>query len=234
VSGQVIAEGKLDLGLKTDELKLNAAGYAIQTMEGENVETVIETAITLDFPFPSDALKLIAKLVEEYASTNDLQDLNGESTIKAIAELVSSDKELQNVKKQIKEKNSIEESSDLMKTFFIPSAQFVYTPSRKSYICDGYVMLNSIDKSVIGKKVYAKIEIEKKRSGDEITFYLDLGGQQYIYFNYFRKIMYFYSTSEEVMFKYREGSEKSSSNDFRLRLSTEQGIRKFLRTFDAR
>lgn len=230
-TGDIHTEGPIDFAITTPGIQLNTAGYI--DYNTDRAETEMRMAMVMDFPFPPDVVKGVNRLITENSLTAEPVNYSEDYIKKALAELVPDNRDFAKVLRQIESTNSITSSDPLMKTLFIADAPFTYNPKRKSFVCSGKIQLNSVGENVVGRRLEARIEILRKRSGDEITIYIELESQQFVFFQYNRKSLYFFTSDDLILNSYKEGMSKYSKDGLKLRLATQQTKTKFLRTFEA-
>ncbi len=226
---EMYGEGDVNFAINTEEVKINTAGNVKHDMEDSTME--LKMLMLIDFPFPDAALKYMQ---EHFFANNASSPSNIENlpyVTNALAEILD-DKAFKKAKKSIDETQYIEVISELAKTMLITDATFKWNPASKSFLAEGPLGVSNFGKEKIGKKIEGKIEIERKRSGNEITIYFVSGNDDWFYFNYVRKKMYVLSSDDKFMAIIKENLEKFKDNKYSIGLATDQGRKKFLRNFD--
>lgn len=227
--GEMYAEGNVNFAITTDDFKITTAGNVTHTLKDSVFE--ISTVMLMDFPFPDAALKYL----HNHLLTNGVAAKPAKETgpflENALAEILD-EKTYKRVREEMDTKKQIELVSELEKTMFVTDAILQWYPASKSFRGDGNFGILNLGKEKLGKEIEMKIEIERKRSGDEVTIYIVSGNNDWFYFNYVRKKMYVMSSDNGFMTIIKENLEKFSNNNFSIGLATEQGRRKFLRNFE--
>lgn len=77
----------------------------------------------------------------------------------------------------------------LQKGFFVSDISLAWNQPTRSFTSVGEFGIRSIDKLLLERKVGGKLEILKKRSGDEFTLYLLPAAGGWYYFKYQRGVM---------------------------------------------
>ncbi len=226
--GEMYGEGKLDFDIKTQKLTLDAAGNIRHFMGDSSFE--LKTVLLIDFPLP----KAVKNYLEDHFVANSENAPSNVENLpyitKALAELLS-EKTYKKVIKSIAETNYIKVTKELNKTMVITDASFEWNARARSFLCEGPLGISNFGKTKIGKKIEGKIQIKRKRSGDELFIYLVSGSGEWFFFNYVRKKMYILSSDREFMILYKAGISEINEKNYRMGVASEQGKRRFLRNF---
>ncbi|HYG15087.1 MAG TPA: hypothetical protein VEC12_04975, partial [Bacteroidia bacterium] len=219
-------EGNVNFAINTNEFKITSAGNVEYSLEDSVFE--LNTALLFDFPFPEPALK---HLVTGLNMPNIPANAPDKGFMeKALAEMLD-EKSFKRVQEGLDKDGTMDIVNDLAKTMFITDAQFVYNPPTRSFRSDGTIGLSNIGKDAINKRVDAKIEFERKRSGDEVTIYFEDGNGDWYYFNFVRTKLFVLSSNDAFMTIIKENLEKFTKDNFTIGLGTDQLRKKFLRSF---
>lgn len=116
--------------------------------------------------------------------------------------------------------------------FVVSKSKWYFDNASNAIVCNGAIDLAAINGVNINKQFGALIVIDRKRSGDDIHFYLEFNPNEYIYFNYVRGVMYAFSTDAKFNEAITNKGEKISNNEYSLRRGTPRAIDKLLRRFD--
>lgn len=226
---EMYGEGKLNFDIETEKVNLDVAGNVKYFMEDSSFE--LKTMMLLDFPLP----KAVKTYFEEHFVANSASAPSSVENLpyvkKALAEILD-EKAYKKAAESIEKTNYIEVSNELAKTMFITDATFTWSSKERSFLCEGPIGLSNLGKEKIGKKIEGKIQIKRRRSGDEIFIYLESGSGDWYFFNYTRKRMNIFSSDNEFMRIYKENLDEVKEKSYRLGIATEQGRRRFLRKFE--
>ena len=113
-----------------------------------------------------------------------------------------------------------------------------WTPESISFLSEGPIGIAGFGESFVNAKVEGYVEIQRKRRGDEIYIYLDLGSDE-IYIDYKRNQMGIYTTNDEFMTLLKEMDIKDRRNEvrgmppFMYSISTKGKMNRFIRRFDS-
>ena len=114
-----------------------------------------------------------------------------------------------------------------------------WTPESISFLSSGQVGLAGLGEAFVNAKVDGFVEIQRKRKGDEVYIYLDLGKGEELYIDYRRNMMGIYSTNEEFMNVLKEMDIKDRRNEdrgkapFTYTISTKAKMNRFIRRFES-
>ncbi len=190
----VYGEGKMNLGSDLGQVKLQPVGNA--THNTVTQQTDFDLVIALDF-FMSD--KAMDVLVEDInASTSFAGTEAARPTFqRALNELVGKEK-ADKLISQLTLYGAYKKFPDELKyTFFFTDVKMTWNQKTKSYISNGKLGLGSIDKTQINKFVPGTIMLERKKSGDVLSIYLELDNSKWYTFRYSNGVMLVYSSNEK-------------------------------------
>jgi hypothetical protein len=225
---EMYGEGKLNFDIETNKLALDVAGNVKYYMDDSAFE--LKTAMLLDFPMPKAAKTYFEEHFKNNSASAPSNTENLPYINKALAELLN-DKDYKKVKESVEKTNYIEVIKSLEKSMFITDASFTWNGPARSFLCEGPIGISNFGKEKIGKKIEGKIQVKRKRSGDELFIYLVSGSGEWFYFNYTRNKMNIFSSDNEFMRLYKEGFDEVKEKGYRLGIATEQGRKRFLRNF---
>ncbi len=201
-------EGTIQLGTDLGQVKLNSFGNVKYQIIPDSTD--ISMVLGIDFYFADNCMKLISQSVEK--ATN-LQGINLASMTysKALGQILGTaqaDKIISDINVYGYIKRFPEE---LRHTFFFSDIKFIWNQKTRSYTSSGLLGLGGIYKNQFNKYVNGYIEIEKQRSGDAISIYLEVSSSEWYFFNYKRGIMQVISSNEEFNKIIKETKSKDKS-----------------------
>ena len=137
---------------------------------------------------------------------------------KALAEIVPNKKALDQVLDGLPDK-SIPMVDELEKTIMFSMVNLKWNQATRSFISEGELQLNSLGKNKIERKFYGRIEMTKKRSGDDFTFYIQTPEGSWYYFKYQRGMLFTLGSDPLYNQDIKDNFEKISKKegDFSLR-----------------
>ncbi len=146
-----------------------------------------------------------------------------------MAELVD-DKNIKRVVEEIQEDNTIKLINNLEKTIFISELNMKWNPLTKSLQSEGDIGINSFDKYKIERKVKGKMELIKRRSGDDFTLFIQSIAGSWYYFKFQKGVMYTVGSDALYNKLIKDNIDKISKNDdYKLRLANISAKNQFLR-----
>jgi hypothetical protein len=186
----------VDLGEELGQVKLKAYGNVRHDLEKN--ETTLDIALMIDFFMADDMIKLMA---HEIDSAPDLEasDLSGTIWNKTLDRTIGKESARQ-LKDELSLFGTIRQlPPELKHTFVFSEIKLRWNDDRNSYQSEGPISIASIDDVQINKKVNGYLELQIKRSGDILDFYLDINRRTYYYFGYTRGVMQTLSSNPEYV-----------------------------------
>ena len=227
-AGVVYAEGKTDLGVNTGKVKIETAGNA--TFLWKDSSITLDLMMIMDFALPKDARKyMIDKMVENAFGLN--ATYNSRPMVRnALAELLEP-KHFEEADKTLGT-GSIPVFKELEGLFYISEVKLVWDQERQAYVSEGLIGISFLGDTKFEKKVEGKLMIERKRSGDEITFYFQTDDNHWYYINYLRNNLYIYSSEQDFNNLIRTQYEEVNTDGYFLKLASPRAKIKFLNSFE--
>jgi hypothetical protein len=183
----VYGEGKFNFGLETPGYKVNAGGYGSVNLGDTSFS--MKLSMSIDMILPNQAIKMMYDSINEQsaaASSNYFDEKLLKYSIPNMVEEKTYNKLSENLEDELSSK-TLEE---LQKTFFITDLQMVWDQSKRAFTNNtGDFGVKSIDKYLIERRLTGKVEIVKKRGGDEMTIYLQQPQGSWYFFRYQKGIM---------------------------------------------
>jgi hypothetical protein len=183
----VYGEGKFNFGLETPGYKVNAGGYGSVNLRDTSFS--MKLSMSIDMILPNQAIKMMYDSINEQsaaASSNYFDEKLLKYSIPNMVEEKTYNKLSENLDDELSSK-TLEE---LQKTFFITDLQMVWDQSKRAFTNNtGDFGVKSIDKYLIERRLTGKVEIVKKRGGDEMTIYLQQPQGSWYFFRYQKGIM---------------------------------------------
>lgn len=194
-------EGKIDLGAELGRVKAEAYGLIRYYMIPDS--TNLALVLLNDFPFDDNALEMMAAEIEG----KNLQGVKVNRPVyqKALTDILGQE----DAEKVIADLSLFGKfrkyPEELEKTFVFSDLRMTWNYPTRSYISNGPLGIGSIGKTQINKYVTGYVEIEKKRTGDVLTIYLEFdNGRSWYFFNYRNNLMQAISSNAEFNTYIRE------------------------------
>lgn len=224
----IYGEGKFNFGYATSGFSMNSAGYCTynlaDTTFGMRLSVIIQALL------PDLAQKAMVDSLTEQ-SNGASTDFYDRRVVKiSIPELVE-EKSFRRLGDNMVDELSGKYMDELQKTFFFTDVTLVWNQTKRAFVSQGDLGLRSIEKSLIERKINGKIEITKRRGGDDFVMYLQHANGSWYYFKYQKGTMAVVSSDKFFNDAVKEGQEKISKlkEDYRLRIASISDRNKFVR-----
>jgi hypothetical protein len=229
-------EGKLNLSLKSEPLKIETYGTLDYYILPDSVR--LNCALALDFPFSERGLQRFSDRLEAV----NLLGVNPVTTPYALAmENMVEKQDLDRLKEEQSLLGKYKKFPEaLVRSIFLADVTMKWDTTTHSYLSYGPIGIASIGKNQVNRYVKGVIEFTKKRNGDDITIYLELAPDEWFFFNFRNRILM--ALSSDLVFNdiIREGAQSraeqkrvsSLAKGFAYTVATERKKRDFLRKFE--
>lgn len=188
------SQGQFNMATELGQFKLGLFGTSKHYIIPDS--TSFDLVMTVDFPFDDKALNLMA----ENISGKNLIGVNlvRAELLKALTDILG-DKEAEKVISDLRLFGKFRKyPTELEHTIFFTDVKFKWNYATRSYVSYGPIGIGSIGKTQINKFVDGFIEVEKKRTGDVVSIYLEFeNGKNWYFFNYRNNLMQTISTNTE-------------------------------------
>jgi glucan-binding YG repeat protein len=145
--------------------------------------------MSIDMILPNQAIKMMYDSLNEQ-SASATSNFFDEKVLKYSIPNMVEDKTFKRLGDNMEEELAGKNLEELQKTFFITDLQFNWDQSRRAFTNNtGDFGLRSIDKYLVERRINGKVEIVKKRGGDEMTIYLQQPQGSWYYFKYQKGVM---------------------------------------------
>lgn len=193
---EMYGEGRLSFGDRTGLVDIDAYGTIRHKLS--NDEITIDMWMGFDFHFNDDVLKAIAQTLKE-ATDLPSADVGRKAFSIAVNEMLEG-RERDRFMDELKKTGLPDRlPKPFQSTITFSDIQLKWNPETNSFYSDGPIGIGSIGKVQINKRLNGILEIARKRRGDEITLYIDLGRKDIFFFQYRKNLMEFYSPRQELM-----------------------------------
>ena len=229
-------DGRLTLGLNGGPLAMEAYGTMDHFLINDS--TTAHIALAMDFPFSEDAMQ---KISSDLTSTN-LTGLTIDRTpFNEALQLILDPKEMERFKNELSLTGRLRKFPEqLERTIFFGDITMHWDTTSKSWLSTGPIGISTLGKNQVYRYVGGKMEFTKKRNGDEFTFYLQLTGQDWYFFNYRNNILQVISSDlsfNDLIISARKSKAEQKKADkqakgFSYTISTERKKRDFLKKFE--
>lgn len=230
------SEGKINLALNSGSMQMECYGTMDYFILPDS--TALRLAMILDFPFEEEVTERIRT---QMSATNlpGIQLFNSPFNF-VFMELID-EKEQEKLRLELETIGRFRRFPDeLARTMIIADVKMSYDTLTRSFVSNGPIGIGSIKEKMVNRYLNGKIELTKKRNGDEFTFYLEISPNDWFFFNYRNNVMQFLSSDLDLNDKIREAqlnrNEQKRLNKawrgYRYTLSTDRKKRDFIRRFE--
>ncbi|WP_282125484.1 hypothetical protein [Marinifilum flexuosum] len=186
-------EGKVDLGAELGQIKQVASGN-IEHDLSSNIVT-LDLIYGVDFFMNDQAMKIMEN---DFANaTVAISKLNKKNYTKKIAEIMGKAKAEKAM--LARDANGLykELPKELKHTIYFNNLDFIWDKETKAYQSIGDIGIGNINGKQINKSVKGKVELDKKRSGNKLTIYLEIDKSTWYFFQYHHGVMFVRSSNDE-------------------------------------
>ncbi len=232
----IISEGKMKLFQNPGQVKLDAYGRARYFIANDSTEMTVSMAF--DFFFNEKAIELLANDLNTRMSA-DAVSLDNQVFELAMGQIFGVEKS-EEYKTEIATQGGAFKRipKELQNTFLISDVKMKYNPRTRSFTSTGPIGIAAIGKNQVNKYFDGFIEIENKGTDSQVTFAIDLGGDEFYYFTYRNttgQMMGFSSNAEFVTLvketkpEDRKMKDKEDNSKYSYNLSTLANYKKFMK-----
>ncbi|MCZ2140474.1 MAG: hypothetical protein LC096_03700, partial [Bacteroidia bacterium] len=108
--------------------------------------------------------------------------------------------------------------------------KMVWNPIKRALLSDGEIGINSFGKYKFERNISGKIELIKRRSGDEFTLFIQSPAGSWYFFKFQRGIMYTVGSDPMYNKLIKDNVDKiSKKDDYKLRVANISAKNQFLR-----
>jgi hypothetical protein len=189
-------EGKLDLGAKLGQVGLVTVGNA----HHNNVDNVTEMDVMLglDFFIPENIIGVMGAEIDSMPNLPAV-DLNRPVYTKGIVDLIGKSR-YDAMKSELSLFGTLKEMPpELKHTILFNELKLKWDDESNSWVSVGKIGIGSINNIQINKQVEGFLELQIKRSGDVLDFYLQVDRRIWYYFGYTRGVMQIHSSNNEFL-----------------------------------
>lgn len=219
-------EGKYKIGFEGSKFEINAAGNASYSYLDTTFN--MKLVMLLNFPFPQGAIRVMYDSLTDQSLTANQPEFDPVFLTKALSEVVE-ERNIKKIKEEIEDNNSIRLINDLEKTIFISDMNVKWNQATRSLVSVGDIGINSFDKYKFERKIRGKMELVKRRSGDDFTLYLQSPQGSWYFFKYQKGIMYVIGSDLAFNAILKDQIDKVSKDEYKLRLANISARNQFVK-----
>jgi hypothetical protein len=220
-------EGRFRFGYDVGKFEFITGGTA--TFGAADTSFKMHLAALLNFPLPSSALKIMFDSLYNQSDNAEQPTFTEGFMKKALAEVVD-EKAVRKVTDDVSD-NSLKLVSDLQKTIFFSELNMKWNAATRSLVSEGDLGINSFEKYRLERKVKGRLEMTKRRSGDDFVLYIQSpkNGSWY-YFKYQKNILYIVASDPLFNQYIKDNIDKLSKDEFKLRQANIADRNRYVKT----
>ncbi len=187
-------DGRFDFGAKLgliDFIPVGNYNHDIQTNT-----YLFQTALALDFFFSEDATKRMADKILSHPDTKPLK-ITETKYEKAVVDLLGQEASDKIISELSLTGNLKKIPQELQKRLFFSNVTFTWDDETESYVSQGKLGLVNAGKKQIFLELNGRIQLIRKRGGDQLNIYLELDDANWFYFTYSKGLMLAVSSDKE-------------------------------------
>lgn len=229
----VEGEGIINFGAELGRVENKLAGNIVNHTVGDS--TLLKGVWLLDFYLDNKAFKIMA---DEILAQKDLNRVDFDRNVykRGIQEILGKTEADRVISELSLYQKFRRFPKGLEKAIFFSDVSFKWNDETESWISEGPIGLGNINKEELNVYVNGKIEIVKRRSGDELNLYLEITRSNWYYFNYRSEIMQAVSSNNDFNLTIKEAKKNKLEREkgkarYRFLLGSETRKIQFLRKF---
>lgn len=186
-------EGKINLGAELGQIKQIASGNIEHDLSSDIV--TLDLIWGIDFFMHEQAMKIMENTFKQANLKSN--NLNKQVYTRKLAELMGRKRAELSVQQM--DVNGIFEilPNELNHSIYFNNIDFIWDKESKSYQSIGEIGIGNINDTQLNKSVKGKVELNKKRSGNRLTMYLEIDKSNWFFFEYHHGVMFVRSSNEE-------------------------------------
>jgi hypothetical protein len=193
---ELYGEGKMDLGAKLGQLKLTTVGNAIH--KGFSMKTELDVMLGLDFFIDENIINIMALEIDSMPELPAV-DLNRTVYTKGLVDMIGKTR-YEAMKTELSLFGALKEIPEELKhTIVFNELKLKWNNESNSWVSVGKIGIGSINNTQINKRVDGFLELQIKRSGDILDFYLQMDRRTWYYFGYTRGVLQIHSSNGEFL-----------------------------------
>ncbi|MBT3932983.1 MAG: hypothetical protein HOF35_01875 [Bacteroidetes bacterium] len=225
-TGDTYGEGKFDFGEDIKAIEIQTAGTVNFFMENGNY--IFDLMMTIDFPFDEKAINIMADEMMEHTYFRKSSKNRREATKIAISELITDEKERDNLLIEIEDFDEIIPTKSLTKTIVLSDLKLTYDLKERLFktSSDKFSII-SIQKVKVNKEIIGGLQLSKKKSGTMFALYLESEENYYNFFKYYYGIYSVLGSNEDFNKQVSSTISKHSENKYRIKKATNRDLNLF-------
>lgn len=228
-------EGLIDIGARMGRMEMMTFGQIQSYMLADSA--TINLSATLDFFFDDDLLKYVSDYMLGSSNLEAIDLLENEKYHRMIIQLMGNEEGEKAVDELLSKSEFKKIPQKLVHTFFFSDIQLKWNPTTESFVSIGDIGIAMMGKQQINRFVPGIIEIQKKKSTDELNMWLNID-DTWFHFWFRNNVMTVFSYDLEfnnkvlkIEAKNRSIPAEDGKPRFEYKVGTEKITKKFLARF---
>ncbi len=226
------AEGKMQLAFKAGQVKMDFAGNIVQNTPEDTAR--LEGIMTLDFILDDGMWKHMINNIEGNPNLNAVNN-NRQVYERALRDLVGKEKADKLISDLSLYGGFKRFPDELQHNLVLSDLEFTWNKEKSSFISEGRIGIGSMGNKQLNKYVTGYVQIERKRTGEEINIYLKIDDKTWYFFTYSKGVMACLSSHEDfnaiinsLKPDKKEFKGKKDEDPYTFMLSTDRKLKLFL------
>jgi len=187
-------EGELKLGLDVGQVKMSTFGTIMHNIPSNTIN--LETFTSLNFFFPEELLKIMADTIANNTSLPGV-DMTRKVVTKNLNQLAGTARARELVNDINLYGNMKRLPQEMVSTITFSQLDMYWDPLTTAYRSTGKIGVSNILDKPVNKLMNGYVEMQKRKTGDQIDIYLEIGERDWYYFSYTREVMQVVSTNDD-------------------------------------
>ena len=190
----VLGDGRIDMAVDLGRIDLTTVGGL--RFETDQKKATTAGVMIADFHFHDNALDRMVSEILGYPEQKplDITKTYYEKTLRELLGLERSDKLIS----ELSIKGEIKRLPDeLVKSIVFGDVKMRWDGPEQGWVSEGDIGIATVGKKAVYRYVKGKIHLERKRSGDIMSIFLQLDDQTWWFFQYTRNYLYAYSSDDQ-------------------------------------
>lgn len=206
-------EGRIDPGAKLGQITMSTVGSV--THNSVDNTTEMNLMLGLDFYIADNIINVMATEIDSVPNLPAV-DLNSPLIVKGMTDLIGKER-YQAMRSELSLfGNAKAAPPELSKTILFNELKLKWNDESNSWMSDGKIGLGSIHNTQINKRVDGLLELQVRRSGDILDFYLQIDRRTWYYFGYTRGVLQIHASNSEFL----DRMKKLKPNERRQKVTT--------------
>ena len=186
-------EGLVNLGAELGQIKQISSGAIEHDLSSDIV--TLDLIFGVDFFMNDQAMKIMESA---FTQANLKQtSLNKQTYTRKLSDIMGR-KRAELTVREMDDRGTFKTlPNELLHTLYFNNLDFIWDKKNKAYQSIGQIGIGNINDKQINKSITGKIELDKKRSGNRLTMYLEIDKSNWFFFDYHHGVMFVRSSNDE-------------------------------------